>query len=151
MDLNKLDEALKNFGLKLYFFVIRNKFKYIFFNFKDKAIKNNPSYASSYNNKGFLLAFKMKKYDEAINFYSKAIEINPKCAEYYLGKGFCLHNIDRCVEAISTYKKAAEYNSNDPTIFNNIGCSYLKVYFLIKLMFFQNSFLYFKILTVIQI
>ena len=69
----------------------------------------------------------MKKYDEAINFYSKAIEINPNCSEYYLGKGFCLHNIERCVEAISIYKKAAEIDSDDPMIFNNIGCAYLKV------------------------
>ncbi len=87
----------------------------------------NSTYSSAYSNKGFLLAEKLKKYDQAINYYLRAIELSPKCAEYYLGTGYCLHKIERFVEAISMYKKAAELEPNDPTIFTNIGCSLIQL------------------------
>ena len=73
------------------------------------------------------MAYKLKKYDQAINYYSKAIELNPKCVEYYLGAGFCLHKLDRFVEAISNYKKATGIDPNDSMIFTNIGCSLIEM------------------------
>ena len=40
---------------------------------------------------------------------------------------FCLHNLNRFLEAISIYTNAIDFEKDDPTIYNNIGSSLIKI------------------------
>ena len=41
----------------------------------DKSIKYNPKYSNAYYSKGYLLAFKLKKYNQAIDYFNKSIDL----------------------------------------------------------------------------
>ena len=92
----------------------------------DKAIKYNPTYSNAYYSKGYLLAFKLKKYNQAIDYFNKSIDLNTKCIDSYIGKGYCLHNLNKLDESKIAYKQAIEYDAENPIIYYNIGCVLMK-------------------------
>jgi tetratricopeptide (TPR) repeat protein len=108
LDMNLVDEALAYF---------------------DEAIKYDPTYSNAYNSKGYLLAFKLQNYSQALDCFDKAIQ-NSKIlnVDSFIGKGYCLHNLDRLTDAEIAYKQAIEYNDseNNPIIYYNIGCVLIK-------------------------
>jgi len=112
LDMNRVDEALVCF---------------------DKAIKYDPTYSNAYNSKGYLLAFKLQNYSQALDCFDKAWIQNSKIinVDSLIGKGYCLHNLDRLTEAEIAYKQAAIECNNDCEISNsiiyyNIGCVLIK-------------------------
>lgn len=56
--------------------------------------------------------FKSTQYLEAIEFLIKAIDLEEKSCKAYLSKRKCLQNVNKTNEAIESFNKAIEMNSN---------------------------------------
>lgn len=62
-------------------------------------------------------------YEKALLYYTKQIEVNPN--DYnYIERGLLLAKVERFEEAIEDYKKAIEYNPENPYPYNNMGFVY---------------------------
>ena len=86
----------------------------------DSAIKLNPNYADSYNNKGIALA-EIKNYSDAIINYEKAIKINKHLFNAYINKGVALKNLKRYEKAIETLNLSIKLNPENPEVYNNLA------------------------------
>lgn len=88
-----------------------------------KAIKQNPSYAFAYINRG--AAYDTKgQYDQAISDLNKAIEINPRLAVAYYNRGNVYSKKGQHEQAISDLNKAIEINPRDADTYMSRGAAY---------------------------
>jgi len=117
-----IDKNKNNFQL---FFLLgtsflqtKNYFKAI--NNLDSAIRLNPNYADSYNNKGIALA-EINKYSDAIINYEKAIKVNKHLFNAYINKGVALKNLKKYEKAIETLNLSIKLNPKNPEVYNNLG------------------------------
>ena len=76
-----------------------------------KAIKLDPSYASSYNNRGIAKGI-LRHFKEAIVDFDKAIELTPDYADAYNSRGFAKSQLDKHKEAIVDFDKAIKLKSD---------------------------------------
>ena len=84
----------------------------------DEVIKNNPTDAKGWYNKGFALC-SLNRHAEAIICYDEAININPKLADVWYYKGAALHSLGRYEDAIICYDEAIKSNPRDTAACNN--------------------------------
>jgi tetratricopeptide (TPR) repeat protein len=92
----------------------------------DKQLTEGPENASSWNNKGFVLAIQ-GKYDEAIQAYDAAISIDPEFVEAWYNKGRALQALARYDEAIEAYDEALILNPEHPYAWNSKGDTLFKL------------------------
>jgi hypothetical protein len=95
---NRLDEAIKQFGLLLSLY---------------------PNHLAGNNEKASVLA-ELEQYDEALSYIEKALTINPRYAEAFLNKGNVLGKLKRYDDSILAYKQALAINPNIPDV--HLGC-----------------------------
>ena len=84
------------------------------------AIKLNPHFAGSYNNRGNAKA-NLQQYAEAIKDYDSAIELSSNDAIFYNNRGNSKVNLQQYEEAIKDHDSAIELNSNNATFYYNRG------------------------------
>lgn len=86
----------------------------------NSAIKLNPHFAESYNNRGNVKTT-LHQYEEAIKDYSKAIELNHDYAIAYNNRGSAKIELKQYKEAITDYDTAIELDHNFAMPYNNRG------------------------------
>ena len=86
----------------------------------DKALKYNPDYYYSWNNRGWALEH-LDRYEEAIISYKRALQINPRFLDALNGLGWVLCELDRHEEAFAVYDIALEIDLNSSCTWNNRG------------------------------
>ena len=83
--------------------------------------------AETYNNIGFILQDKLKKYNDALVFYVKAVELDPsyKIAWNNLGRTYrALRDFDK---ALMCYQEALKIDPKYALVYNNLGWLYEKL------------------------
>lgn len=60
------------------------------------------------------IAFRAKRYDEAIAFYRELVQHNPKAGEIYMRIGDCYREKGDLIEAAKYYQQARQLRPNDP-------------------------------------
>jgi Flp pilus assembly protein TadD len=65
-----------------------------------------------------------KQYHEAIHEYDQAIALNPKFGPAYYGRGICFQLLSLNDKASDNYKKAIEFDPENPSPYNNLGTLY---------------------------
>ena len=86
----------------------------------DGAIDDDPTLASSWYNKGFVLCSE-ERYEEALSAFEKAIDINPRFPHPWNGKGYVLCTLKRYKEALQAFATALEINPAIPYAWTGIG------------------------------
>ena len=75
----------------------------------DCILKNNPSYAQSWNNKGVAL-YHLNRFEEALVCFNNSIENDLSIWEYWQNKGATLWRLHREKEAEAAFSKPKEYH-----------------------------------------
>ncbi|OGV68524.1 MAG: hypothetical protein A2283_19910 [Lentisphaerae bacterium RIFOXYA12_FULL_48_11] len=86
----------------------------------DGAIDDDPTLASSWYNKGFVLCSR-ERYEEALAAFDKAIEINPRFPHPWNGRGYVLCTLKRYREALEAFERALEIYPAIPYAWTGIG------------------------------
>ena len=95
-------------------------------NLLDQVIKQNPKFASAYNNRGN--AFRdMRQYGKAIQDYNRAISLNPKFAKAYSNRGNVYFDQKNYQRAIRDYNQSVAVNPNYKLAYLNRGLAFHKL------------------------
>lgn len=103
-------------------FLQQKKFNEAIENF-DIAIKLNPNFPNSYNNKGIALSEK-KNDKEAILNYDKAIKLKENYFDAYLNKGISLNRTEKFFDAINNFSFLLRVDPLNSKVYNNLGNVY---------------------------
>ena len=91
----------------------------------EKAIEQNPRYASAWYGKGVALC-QLGKYEPGLEAMDEALRLSPKNYDYLYGKGVCYEwrGEDYWQEAEAYYKKAIELAPNNAQLFHKLASLY---------------------------
>ena len=73
------------------------------------------------------LFYKTNNYEEAVKEYTKLIELDTTKGRYYIRRAYSLVQLDRHIEAIPDYLKAAELNCEKFICYKSLGITYFVV------------------------
>jgi len=90
-----------------------------------RAIFLNPNHKSSLNNLGILLT-KARRYQEALNFFQRLEAVDPTFPELYSHLGNLQYLLGKGEDAVLSYLKASEYDTQSPLTLLNIGVFYIR-------------------------
>jgi len=82
--------------------------------------------ATVLNHLGYMFVEDGVKLDEAEKLLDEALKLNPRAGFIIDSKGWLEYKLGRYDEAVRLLKKAADYSSEDPTIYSHLGDAYAK-------------------------
>ncbi len=86
----------------------------------DHAIRLDPTFARTYNRKGFTLN-ELQRFKEGLAACEQAIHLAPNYAAAYNNKGWALNELQRFEEALAAYDQAIHLDPNDASAYHNKG------------------------------
>ena len=91
-----------------------------------KAVKERPTYADVYNNRGNLYSM-MTNYRAAEKDFTRAIELDPYNAGYYYDRAIIFSNLYELNKSLADYSKTIILNPDFAQAYNNRGVIYAKL------------------------
>lgn len=85
------------------------------------VIEKLPSYATAYNNKCWVLAKFMKRYEEALPFCERALELDPDDAEALHSRGYVFLELGQKQEAVADFRHAAELGNESDFVRDDLA------------------------------